>query len=268
MSSDDHATAIHLHLAHASARLARLDPETTVLEGGGLLACAESHPHPAIANLAFRVEEDSAPEPLVARARQFFGGLGRGFCLWVRGEVAQDEDLIDAAEADGLKQIYEMPEMVCAAPVDEPALDGGAELELVETLEHARDYWQITAEAYKSLAFPPEVFSGLTDYEGLWADDARAFVAYLEADGERVPAAAAMTIVSDGVAGIYWVGAVEPARGRGLARAVTAAATNAGFELGAEFASLQASPMGAPLYRDMGYETLFPYRLLMASAPR
>ena len=71
-----------------------------------------------------------------------------------------------------------------------------------------------------------------------------------------------MTIVSHGVAGIYWVGSLAAARGRGLGRAVTAAATNAGFDLGADFASLQASPMGEPIYRAMGYETIYDYRLL------
>jgi predicted acetyltransferase len=76
-----------------------------------------------------------------------------------------------------------------------------------------------------------------------------------------------MTIVSHGVAGIYWVGSLEQARGKGLGRAVTAAATNAGFELGAEIASLQASPMGKPIYEAMGYETVFDYRLFMSPAP-
>jgi predicted acetyltransferase len=76
-----------------------------------------------------------------------------------------------------------------------------------------------------------------------------------------------MTIVSHGVAGIYWVGSLEQARGKGLGQAVTAAATNAGFELGAEIASLQASPMGKPIYEAMGYETIFDYQLLMSPAP-
>ncbi len=76
-----------------------------------------------------------------------------------------------------------------------------------------------------------------------------------------------MTIVSHGVAGIYWVGSLERARGKGLGEATTAAATNAGFELGADLASLQASPMGKPIYERMGYETLFDYRLYMSAPP-
>ncbi len=77
----------------------------------------------------------------------------------------------------------------------------------------------------------------------------------------------ALTIVSGGVAGIYWVGNLKHARGRGIGRAVTAAATNAGFDLGADLASLQASPMGRPIYEAMGFRTLFDYRLLMSPPP-
>lgn len=84
--------------------------------------------------------------------------------------------------------------------------------------------------------------------------------------GER-PAGIAMTIVTHGVAGIYWVGCTEEARGRGLGWAVTAAAVNAGFDLGAEIASLQASPMGESLYRRMGFETIYDYRLYLCHPP-
>jgi hypothetical protein len=48
---------------------------------------------------------------------------------------------------------------------------------------------------------------------------------------------------------------------------MTATAVNAGFDLGAELASLQASPMGEPIYRRMGFETIFGYRLLMQPPP-
>ena len=63
------------------------------------------------------------------------------------------------------------------------------------------------------------------------------------------------------------MGSLEQARGKGLGRAVTVAATNAGFDLGADIASLQASPMGKPIYLKLGYETAFEYRMLMSPTP-
>lgn len=48
---------------------------------------------------------------------------------------------------------------------------------------------------------------------------------------------------------------------------MTAAAINAGLEMAAGTASLQASPMGENLYRQMGFETVFNYRLLMCEPP-
>jgi len=71
--------------------------------------------------------------------------------------------------------------------------------------------------------------------------------------------AAAQTLLSHGIAGVYWVGTVEGARSRGLGEAVTRAVTNAAFDRGATANSLQASPMGEPIYRRMGYEEIYRY---------
>jgi ribosomal protein S18 acetylase RimI-like enzyme len=133
----------------------------------------------------------------------------------------------------------------------------------VASAADAADYWGVATEAYTSFGFPPEIFEFYDDHDGLWAEGVAAFIARV--DGR--PAAVAMTIVNHGVAGIYWVGTVERARGRGLGWAMTAAAVNAGFEMGAEIASLQASPMGESLYRRMGFETIFAYRLFLCPKP-
>ena len=149
-----------------------------------------------------------------------------------------------------------------AAPASEQP-PAGAELRRLRAEDEAPDFWNVAKSAYATNGFPPEVFAGYTKHTGLLAANVAAFIAYL--DGE--PVSIAMTIVSDGVAGIYWVGSLEQARGRGLGRAITAAATRAGFELGADIASLQASPMGRPIYEAMGYEAVYDYRLLMSPAP-
>ncbi len=217
-----------------------------------------------ISNAAFRVEDDLDPAELLARARTFFAARNRGFAVWARHDIAEDRDLIEAAGEAGLRQVYEMPEMVHGERVEERPLPDGVDLRQVATAAEAADYWQVATNAYATNGFPPEIFAFYENHDGLAAGNAAAFLAYL--DGR--PAAIAMTIVTRGVAGIYWVGTIEDARGRGLGWAVTASAVNAGFDLGGEIASLQASPMGESLYRAMGFETIFDYRLFMHAPPR
>jgi hypothetical protein len=254
---------IHLNLIDSSRQLFGLDPGATVEVGDGWVFGAGSHTHPTISNAVFRADDNLDAERFVARAKDFFSKRQRGFSVWVRGDQPEDRDLSAASLAAGLELVYAMPEMVLPARAEAPPLPPGAELRKVTTPEQATDYWRIAAASYTSLGFPPEAFGGYSNLAGLWAENVVAFIAYF--DGE--PVSIAMTIVSHGVAGIYWVGSLGRARGKGLGRAVTTAATNAGFELGAEVASLQASPMGKPIYEVMGYETVFDYQLLMAPAP-
>jgi GNAT superfamily N-acetyltransferase len=254
---------VHLNLAQSSRQLDEFDPGAKIDAGPGWFFGAGRSSHPVISNVALRVDDDLQPAEFLAGAGAFFGALGRGYAVWVRGEVAADRDLADAARSAGLAQVFEMPEMVLSRRPAERPPPPGVELRRVVSREDAADYWRVAKAAYASIGFPPEIFSFYDDHRGFGSENVAAFLARLD---DR-PVGIAMTIVSHGVAGIYWVGSLAEARGRGLGRAITAAATDAGFDLGAELASLQASPMGAPLYRAMGYETIYDYRLLLSPAP-
>jgi ribosomal protein S18 acetylase RimI-like enzyme len=253
----------HLNLVDSSRQLFELDPGAQIEVGAGWVFGAGRASHPVISNAAFRVDDELDPNELLGRAREFFAARDHGFAVWARSGVAADLDLIEAAEAAGLRAVYEMPEMVLDERPTELPPPAGVELRRVETPADAEDYWRVAADAYLSNGFPPEVFAYYESQDGLAADNVVAFLA--RRDDE--PIGIAMTIVNNGVAGIYWVGVADGARGMGLGRTVTAAAVDAGFDLGAELASLQASPMGKGLYRKMGFETIFDYRLLMCSRP-
>jgi GNAT superfamily N-acetyltransferase len=269
-SSLAEAARAHLNLVESSRRLFELDPEAALDTGSGWFFGAGSFDHPMITNTVFRIDDALGPTDLIARARSFFEPRGRGFCVWVRDGVEADQDLTAACEAEGIVGAYEMPEMVLDRRADVVELAGGVGVRRVEDRSQADEYWRIAGASYAELGFPPEVFTQYRNGEGLIADDLVALIGAV--DGE--PAAIAMTIVTNGVAGIYWVGSLPSARGKGLGRAVTVAATNAGFDLGADFASLQASPLGRPIYEEMGYTTIYDYRLLAcppaqpASRPR
>ena len=256
--------AAHLNLIASSRQLFELDPGAQIEAADGWFFRAGRATHPVISNAAFRADDGLDPGELIERATAFFSSRGRGFAVWARTDVEEDRKLIAEAEAAGLRPVHEMPEMLLEQRADSSPLAAGAELRRVATPEDAAGFWRVAASAYLSNGFPPEVFAYYDAHEGLWADNVAAFLAYL--DGQ--PASIAMTIVTGGVAGIYWVGTTEEARGRGLARTLTATAVNAGFDMGAEIASLQASPLGEPIYRGMGFERIFDYRLLMKSAPK
>lgn len=258
--SDDRLGRAHRNLVDSSQRFFELDPDAAVETGPGWLLGAGTPSHPVISNAAFRRDDAVDSGELIARAGEFFGARGRRFSLWARAGRPEDEDLIAAAGQAGFQDVYGMPEMLLDERPEPPVLPAEVELQRLEDIERAPDFWRVAVLSYADIGFPPEVFASYTDHSGLLAENAAAFVAYLEGE----PASIAMTIVSDGVAGIYWVGSLAAARGRGLGRAVTAAAILAGFELGADIASLQASPMGKPIYEAMGFETAFEYRLLLS----
>lgn len=81
-----------------------------------------------------------------------------------------------------------------------------------------------------------------------------------EVDGTLVSSSALFT--GTGVAGIYAVATTEAHRGRGYGGAVTAAAIDAGRELGADVAVLLASTMGYPVYRRLGFRDVGRVRFL------
>ena len=253
----------HLNLIDSSRQFFELDPGAEIEAEPGWLFGAGSAAHPVISNAAFRRDDSVDAGDFIARASAFFAARGRRFSIWVRAGQAADSDLAAAAEGAGFQAVYEMPEMLLSEELATEPLPAGAELRRLSDEDGAPGFWEVAKAAYASNGFPPEVFAGYTNHSGLLAENVAAFVVYLD----DKPASIAMTIVSHGVAGVYWVGSVERARGLGLGRAVTVTATNSGFDLGAEIASLQASPMGKPIYTKLGYETAFDYRLLMSPPP-
>lgn len=253
----------HLNLVDSSRQFFELDPGAAIEAEPGWLFGAGSATHPVISNGAFRRDDGVDAGEFVIRAKEFFAARERGFSIWVRGGQEEDRDLIAAAETAGFQLVYEMPEMTLGGKLEAPELPPRAELRKLTEIEQASDFWRVAIASYSDIGFPPEVFAGYTNHAGLLAENVAAFIALF--DGE--PVSISMTMVSHGVAGIYWVGSLEQARGKGIGQAVTVAATNAGFDLGADVASLQASPMGKPIYEAMGYETAFDYRMFLSPDP-
>jgi hypothetical protein len=133
-----------------------------------------------------------------------------------------------------------------------------------ETGAQAAEFSTVMTEAYASLGMPEDVAPAIIRLPVLVAPHIVSVLARLEGGAA---AAGAMCIFTHGVAGVYWVGTTPAARGHGLAELCTRAVGNAGFDMGARIASLQASVMGEPVYRRMGYVEVTRYPALVRFTP-
>ena len=226
-------------------------------ETGGAVLCAGGTWLPVVANGAFRSDASLHGDELIALADAFFTGMARGFSVKVR-DSGEDEDLRRACLTAGLEAFGDaVPEMICRAPLPDAPPPDGVELRLIDDEAGVGDFITVNAEAYGTYGMPPEVHADLFDVPAALIEDPAASVVVARRAGQ--PVATAMTYESDGVASLQWVGTVPAARTAGLGALVTVAATNLAFAHGASSCSLQASPMGEPVYRRLGYETAYHY---------
>jgi ribosomal protein S18 acetylase RimI-like enzyme len=255
-----------LNVAEAHREHARFLANHHVEERDGLLLCASGTRSPASPfNAVLRVGPDPAdPAQLLDEARAFFGRRDRGFSVFVRAHL--DADLIGACERAGFPCLSgRAPGMVLTEP---PALakDGSAiTSRVVADAESARAFAEVCALAYEPVGLSPAVARKVFSQEARWLTPVwHTRVVY---DGEQA-VSAAMLLFSNGIAGIYWVGTIPAARGRGHAERVVREVSRYAFERGARAVVLQASKMGEPVYLRIGFReiTQYPWYLVLAKS--
>ena len=230
-----------------------------IVEEDGIALMQGPGPHP-ILNYAVRLDPDLEVRTALLVMTEFFGAHRHGFTLVLRN--ADDEsDLGDAAKRVGLVDLLAPPEMMIEKPLPEKAPPLGAELREVTDAKGLADFRTVAAEAWMTYGIPSSVTGEIFSNEDFLIAPHIAAVVCYERDK---PASGALVLLSHGIAGIYWVSTVSTGRGRGFAEACTRWVTNRAFDLGARAVSLQASPMGHPIYKRMGFTELATYRLLAA----
>ena len=187
---------------------------------------------------------DFAEEDADRRVRDVIEIFDKPFRWWITPGT-RPSNLPEVLARNGLVHVYDSAGMSIdlariAAPVGNIAqVRSDAQLRvfadvLTTVFERPKSDMEIWTSAY-----------GRIGYDANWAH----FIAF--DDGK--PAATASVLMCGGVAGIYLVGTIKEARGKGLGTAATLAALQHAKERGASIGALQSSAMGERVYRAMGF---------------
>jgi len=238
-------------------------PGGRVVRQDGLLLAIGADPSPVIVNTIMTIAE-RVELPAVERAAEVFRDAGHGFTVWTRDRL--DAELEGDLASVGYGTMLTLPGMVIDQPLPDQGPPAGVSVHRVET-DADRMSWVIANLTGFSSDDDDRgaVRSAFSTLDSLVGGPIAGFLA--EADGRPVGASMVFVDEATGIGVVGWVGTVPEYRRRGIGDAVTRAATNAGFGLGARKLSLQASPMGLPLYEKLGYRTITGYKIWFRPGP-
>lgn len=238
------------NLAHAVRLHSRWQPAAKLLELNGVLLHQGTLPLPLPhQNCVIRLDGSVKPELLLQQAHAFFGGQANPYAVITMSR--QDLDLDACLDAQGFTAHADLPAMLADAPLAMPPTAPGWRIDLLTQAAELPAFVNVCAKAYATLGLPEFMTpSFFVRTEGLLAPEVSIALAR-NAQGQV--AATAMVLHTGEVAGLYWVGTLPEARGTGLAAACTAAVTNLALERGARGVTLQASHLGEPTYRRLGF---------------
>jgi GNAT superfamily N-acetyltransferase len=170
--------------------------------------------------------------------------------LWWTGPLSSPANLEARLRAHGLTCQQHLPGMACDLHAMRTGFrtPDGLEIRQVEDFsvfhEHQHPFFGPADTERRRNLIDGVGFMTRSEPRRAWH-----FVAFL--DG--VPLGCATVFLGAGVAGLYHVGTVERARGRGIGKAVTLAALEHARELGCRVSILHSSAEGEPIYRRIGY---------------
>lgn len=236
---------------HTHAVMTTAMPRGDVVQRGGILLKATGMQLTPF-NTAFVTQPLDDPEEEIRASIAFFDDRGVPFSVRMR------EGLDPAAEAacENLGLVLDdvepgmVLEEITAQPPPPP---DGLEIRRVFFEEGYHDFVLTMCAATGMPVDAGYDFISPELFDALWVE---MYTGYVEGE----PVATSCLVVSHRVSGVYNVTTLEAHRRNGYGQAMTWHAVGRGAELRASISSLQATPMGVPLYEHMGYRTVCVYK--------
>ncbi|WP_328526951.1 GNAT family N-acetyltransferase [Kribbella sp. NBC_00359] len=230
------------------------DRALSARRAGTLLVASATNLIGAFHNAALRVAPDADPRRVLDEARTFGRAHGRDIVLWA--STHRDHDLTTQARAEGLQLQSTALGMALHAPPPAPAVPPDTELVQVGDRAGVDDFAAVHRSVFRDGGRDVGAVDHFASAGGLLAPNVAAVVARVNG----TPVSCAMVIHSGRAAGVYWVATTAAARNRGLGTLVTGAVARMGFEYGADVVVLQATELGVPVYRGMGFVPFTDYQ--------
>jgi GNAT superfamily N-acetyltransferase len=215
--------------------------ERAIRRPGVTAALCRAIPHRSVFNSVVYRDPAAleAALPELARAYEDAGVLA-----WTVWTPAGDARARAALEASG--HVLDATPQAMAAPLDEVEAGEGARGLDWERADGVDEMSAILAGAFGlERELTARVLAGF---------ERVAHIYLARRDGRPVACTAAFDVAGD--CGIYWVGTLPEARGAGLATGLMRQALLDAHERGCTTTSLQATAMGRPVYRRLGYREL------------
>ncbi len=170
--------------------------------------------------------------------------------LWWLGPQTQPADLGRYLEAHAFKNSGYEPGMAADLTKlnEDWAAPPGLSIRRVSDLEALKAWCQAWVRGFEMPGFAGEAFFDFMSCVGF--ETSRPYLGWL--DGQ--PVATSLLVLAAGVAGIYNVATVPEARQKGIGTGMTLTPLQEARAMGYRVGILQASEMGASLYRRVGFE--------------
>ncbi len=241
------ADAVMQNLQGAFANVSRAC-RGKVREFPGVTACR----HPALTaefNMAFLREERGTEKDTLSAVQGFFREIDATWCIAVPPDLAHLYG--EVASRLRISQRRSIPEMTLSEGVKIPAPPEDLTITAVKTVRDLR-IWSGTAHKGFGVGRRDALEPAL-NARGLSLLGDASFIGWVSGK----PVATSNSFVTGDTAGIYAVTTLPSARGHGYGEAMTWAAVQDGISKGCGTISLQASPMGFPMYYRMGFRRIY-----------